>query len=50
MRPSVRAELERRNAVVVLVTVWKVRRRVGNEGKRIEMIICRLVRGVIWKT
>ena len=35
VRPSVYAGVERKKAPVVLETVWKVRRSVGKEGKRI---------------
>ena len=36
VRPKVLAGLDRRKALVVFVTVWKARRKVGKEGKRIR--------------
>lgn len=35
VRPRLCAGLERKNALVVFVTVWKVRSSVGKVGKRI---------------
>jgi hypothetical protein len=50
VRPRVCAGLDRRNALVVFETVWKVRRRVGKVGKRIGSAYIEVYGTGIWKT
>jgi hypothetical protein len=50
VRPRVCAGLDRKNALVVFETVWKVRRSVGKVGKRIWSAYIDVFEVGIWKT
>lgn len=49
VRPRPEAGLARKKALVVLVTVWKVRRSVGKVGKRMSSGLYAYLTESIWK-